>query len=126
MDAYTDAIEILKEAKAEHPHLRGDIHFFVGGVEEAKAFIALGFTLSFTAVITFARDYDEVIRSVPLTSILAETDAPYVAPASRRGERNDPLAVIDVVNKIASIRGEDPELVRTTLLANTKRLFSLE
>lgn len=125
MDAYTDAIEILKEAKAEHPHVRGDIHFFVGGVEEARAFIALGFTLSFTAVITFARDYDEVIRSVPLTSILAETDAPYVAPASRRGERNDPLAVIDVVHKIAEIRNEDPELVRTTLLANTKRLFGI-
>lgn len=125
MDAYHDLIAILKEAKAEHPTLRGDIHFFVGGVAEARAFIDLGFTLSFTAVITFVRDYDGVIRAVPLESILSETDAPYVAPASRRGERNDPLAVQDVVAKIAEIRGEDPEIIRAALLANAARLFAL-
>ncbi len=125
-DAYEDLIQILKEAKVTHGEaVRGDIHFFVGGISEAKALIALGFTLSFTAVITFARDYDEVIRSVPLKSILSETDAPYVAPASRRGERNDPLAVIEVAGKIAAIRGEDLETVRAALLINAKRLFSL-
>ncbi|MCX6786831.1 MAG: TatD family hydrolase [Candidatus Kaiserbacteria bacterium] len=122
-DAYQDLIEILKEAKKEYPNLRGVIHFFAGGVAEAKEFFALGFSISFTAVITFSHDYDAVIRAVPLANILSETDAPYVAPASRRGQRNDPLAVIDVVNKIAEIRGEDPELVRQTLLANAKRLF---
>ncbi|MEK7144720.1 MAG: TatD family hydrolase, partial [Patescibacteria group bacterium] len=107
-DAYQDLIPILKEAKIKHPTLRGDIHFFVGGIAEASALIELGFTVSFTAVITFARDYDAVIRAIPLTSILTETDAPYVAPVSRRGKRNDPLAVIDVALKIAEIRGEDP------------------
>lgn len=124
-DAYQDLIEILKIAKAEYQNLRGDIHFFVGGIEEAHKLIALGFTISFTAVITFARDYDEVIRAVPLASILAETDSPYVAPSSRRGTRNDPLAVIDVVSKIAEIRSEDPESLREALLANAKRLFAL-
>lgn len=101
------------------------MHFFAGGVEEAQSFVALGFTLSFTAVITFTRDYDAVIRSVPLTSILAETDAPYVAPASRRGQRNDPLAVVDVATRIARIRGENDEWVRTTLLENTRLVFWL-
>ncbi|MCR4333775.1 MAG: TatD family hydrolase [Patescibacteria group bacterium] len=124
-DAYRDLIEILKEAKAVHPKLYGDIHFFVGDVEDAHALIALDFTLSFTAVITFARDYDEVIKAVPLASILSETDAPYLAPASRRGKRNDPLAAIEVVNKIAEIRGEDAELVREALLTNAKRVFAL-
>lgn len=124
-DAYQDLIEVLTTAKAEHPHLRGDIHFFVGGVTEAAALTALGFTLSFTAVITFARDYDDVIKSVPLASILSETDAPYVAPVSRRGERNDPLAVIDVVRQIAQIRGEDEERVRATLLQNAVRMFKI-
>ena len=123
-DAYHDLIEILKETKKEHPKLRGDVHFFVGGIKEAEALIALGFTISFTAVITFARDYDAVIRATPLTSILSETDSPYVAPASRRGKRNDPLAVIDVVAKIAEIRGEPLETVRTTLLANARQLFT--
>jgi TatD DNase family protein len=122
-DAYHDVLTLLTEAKGMYPDLHGDVHFFVGGVAEADAFIALGFTLSFTAVITFARDYDAVIKSVPLTSILAETDAPYVAPVSRRGQRNDPLAVIDVVAKIAEIRGEDTESVRLALLDNTRRMF---
>lgn len=125
MDAYHDVLELLTEAKGAYPDLRGDAHFFVGGPDEAAAFIALGFTVSFTAVITFARDYDEVIRAVPLASILAETDSPYVAPLARRGKRNDPLAVIDVAAKIADIRGEDPETVRRALLANTKRLFGI-
>lgn len=125
MDAYHDLIQTLKAAKTSHPNLRGDVHFFVGGIAEAQALIALDFTLSFTAVITFAREYDAVIRAVPLTSILSETDAPYVAPVSRRGKRNDPLAAIDVALKIAEIRGEDPETVHTALLANAQRLFAL-
>ncbi len=125
MDAYHDLIKILKEAKTRYPNLHGDAHFFVGGVAEEEALIALGFTVSFTAVITFARDYDEVIRAAPLSSILSETDSPYVAPASRRGKRNDPFAVIEVVSKIAEIRGEDPETVRAALCENARRLFAL-
>lgn len=121
MDAYEDLLSILDEYKTA----RGDIHFFVGTPEIATRFIDLGFTLSFTAVITFARDYDEVIRSVPLSSILSETDSPYVAPASRRGQRNDPLSTRDVVTQIAEIRGEDEEMVREAILANAKRLFRL-
>ena len=126
MDAYHDLIEILKKAKVKHPKLCGDIHFFVGGLAEAQALVTLDFTISFTAVITFARDYDEVICTVPLASILSETDAPYVAPAPRRGERNDPLAVMDVVAKIAEIRSEPLEIVRTELLANAVSLFALK
>ena len=125
MDAYHDLIELLEKAKTEHPHLRGDIHFFVGGITEAEALSVLGFTVSFTAVITFARDYDAIIRTLPLTTILSETDAPYVAPAARRGERNDPLAVIDVVSTIADVRGEDLETVRAALYANAVRMFTL-
>lgn len=125
MDAYGDLFEILTEAKKKHQNLRGDIHFFAGGVREAEAFVALGFSISFTAVITFARDYDAVIRATPLTSILSETDSPYVAPASRRGSRNDPLAVVEVAERIAAIRGEDPETVCAALLANAQRLFDV-
>jgi TatD DNase family protein len=57
-DAYQDLIAILTEAKRTHPNLRGDVHFFVGGIEEMRALVALGFTVSYTAVITFAREYD--------------------------------------------------------------------
>ncbi|HVM58893.1 MAG TPA: TatD family hydrolase, partial [Candidatus Paceibacterota bacterium] len=123
-DAYRDLIALLREAKGKYPNLRGDIHFFVGGVEEMRELTALGFTVSFTAVITFARDYDAVVRAAPLASILSETDAPYVPSASRpRGSRNDPLAVEDVVAKIAELRDEDPETVRAALVKNARNLF---
>jgi TatD DNase family protein len=125
MDAYEDALTMLESAKREHPELRGDFHFFVGDQATAARIVALDFTISYTAVLTFARDYDEVVRSVPPTHLLSETDAPFVAPKRRRGERNDPLAAVDVVEAIADIRAEDPETVRTALLDNAKRLFRL-
>lgn len=125
-NAYQDLIEILKEKKAEHGDaLSGDVHFFVGGIEEAGELVALGFTLSFTAVLTFTHDYDEVVRSVPLSALVSETDAPYVAPEGRRGTRNDPLAAIDVARSIARIREEDEEAVRVAILDNAKRVFGV-
>lgn len=125
-DAYMDLIDILGSYKREHGEkLRGDIHFFVGGIEEARSLIELGFTLSYTAVLTFARDYDEVVRFAPLTSLISETDSPYVAPPPNRGSRNDPRAVKAVVAAMAEIRGEDPELVRVQVFENAKRLFKL-
>jgi TatD DNase family protein len=126
MDAYHDLTDILKDAKNTYPALCGDIHFFVGGIPEMQALTSLDFTVSFTAVITFARDYDDVIRATPLTSILSETDAPYVAPLRRRGTKNDPLTTIEVVAKIAEIRNEPLELVQATLCATATRLFALK
>lgn len=125
-DAYRDIIDMLQTYKQEYGEkLRGDIHFFVGGLEEAKDFVDLGFTMSYTAVLTFARDYDEVVRYLPLASILTETDSPYLAPKRIRGTRNDPTSVIDVAGALAEIRGEDEEVVREAVLANATRLFSL-
>ena len=126
MDAYLDALDMLKSAKKEYGDaLRGDFHFFVGDADTARKAFELDFTVSYTAVVTFARDYDDAIRYAPLTHILSETDAPYVAPASRRGQRNDPLAVEDVVAKLAEIRGEDLEIVRKATVANALKLFKI-
>ena len=119
-------IDILHAYKKEHgDRLRGDIHFFVGGIQEARDFVDLGFTMSFTAVLTFTRDYDKVVRFLPLTSIITETDSPYVAPSRIRGQRNEPVSVIDVVGAIAEVRGEEEEMVRKTVLTNARTLFSI-
>ncbi len=125
-DAYTDLIDILGSYKKEHgERLRGDIHFFVGGINEARSLIELGFTLSYTAVLTFTHDYDDVVRFIPLTHLLSETDSPYVAPVRRRGERNDPFSVRDVVQAMAAIRGESEEVVREAVLSNARRVFGI-
>ena len=126
MDAYEDALELLETAKRESPNLRGNFHFFVGNTDTARRILELNFTMSFTAVLTFTHDYDEVVRFIPQTHLLTETDAPYVAPASRRGQRNDPLSVIEVLSALAQIRGEDEEKLRQATLHNTQRLFQLD
>ncbi|MBX4200174.1 TatD family hydrolase [Candidatus Parcubacteria bacterium] len=125
-DAYLDLLEILEPLKVEHgDKLRGDIHFYAGDLETAKRFWNIGFTTSFTGVITFTRDYDEIIKNAPIEMIQAETDAPFVSPLPYRGKRNEPSYVVEVVKKIAEIRGEDLEMVEKALISNAKRLFSL-
>ena len=120
-NAYDDALAILKrEAK-----VKGDVHFFAGDWNVAKQFLDLGFTLSFTGVITFTHDYDEVIKNAPLDMLLSETDAPYVSPVPYRGKRNEPAYVIEVVKKIAEIRGESLETVTDKIMKNARRVFNL-
>jgi len=121
MDAYEDALGILKQQR----FVRGNVHFFAGTYEVAKKFWDAGYTTSFTGVITFASQYDEVIRNAPLDMLHAETDAPYVTPKPHRGERNEPLHVRFVYERIAELRGEDPEAVRQQLLENARRVFKI-
>jgi TatD DNase family protein len=122
-EAYEDAYEILKKYEGK---TTGNMHFFAGSLDFAKKIIELGFTISFTGVITFARQYDEIIKNIPLEKMHAETDAPFVAPIPYRGKRNEPIYVIEVVKKIAEIRGEDFETVRKQLLKNSKDFFNLK
>jgi TatD DNase family protein len=122
-EAYEDAYEILKKYEGK---TTGNMHFYAGSLDFAKKIIELGFTISFTGVITFARQYDEIIKNIPLDKMHAETDAPFVAPIPYRGKRNEPIYVIEVVKKIAEIRGEDFETVRKQLLKNSKDFFNLK
>ncbi|OHA27324.1 MAG: hypothetical protein A3C06_00535 [Candidatus Taylorbacteria bacterium RIFCSPHIGHO2_02_FULL_46_13] len=120
-NAYQDAYEILKT----HAKVPANLHFFAGTIEEAKLFLDLGLTFSFTGVITFARSYDEVIKYLPLDRIMTETDAPYVTPAPHRGKRNEPRFVSYVAEKIAVIKELDAESVKKTLVSNAVRVFAL-
>lgn len=119
--AYLDVLEMLKA----HPKARAHAHFFAAPWAIAEQFLSHGITLSFTGVITFARDYDEVIKKMPLSSLMAETDAPFVAPIPYRGKRAEPLHVREVVAKIAEIRGMEGEEVRKALLDNARRVFAI-
>ena len=123
-NAYTELLDILEPLKEKHgSKLRGNVHFFAGNPKIAQRLFKIGFTVSFTGVITFARDYDEVIKSAPLNMILSETDAPYVSPAPYRGKRNEPSYVVEVVKKIANIREEDQEVVRSALVNNALHML---
>ncbi len=120
-NAYDEVLEILKN----YPDVKGNCHFFAGNIEQAKQFLDLGFTMSFTGVITFTHDYDQVIKFLPADSIMSETDAPFVAPVPHRGKRNEPAFVIEVYKKMAEIKGEGGEKMRETIMHNAERLFNL-
>ncbi len=120
-NVYDDTYALLKQ----YAKVPGNIHFYAGTYEQAKRFFDIGFTISFTGVITFATDYEEVVRNAPLDLIHAETDCPYVAPVPHRGTRNEPAHVREVYQKIAAIKGEDEEKVRLQLLENAQNLFKV-
>ena len=120
-EAYKEALEILKM----YPGVKGNAHFFAGTIEDAKEFLDLGFTLSFTGVITFAKEYEELIKFVPLEKMLSETDCPYVTPAPYRGKRNESTYVLEVIKKIAEIKQLPFDEVATQLRANSKKLWGI-
>lgn len=119
--AYRDACELLKS----HAKVPGNVHFFAGTREDAQRFFDIGYTVSFTGVITFTHNYDEVVAYAPLDMLHAETDAPYVTPVPYRGRRNEPLYVQEVVKKIAEIKKIDFETVHVQLRENARMLFGV-
>jgi len=120
--AYLDALDIIR-ADAKVPF---NFHFFAGTVEEARVLLDAGATFSFTGVITFAKEYAELIRFIPHDRIMSETDAPYVTPIPHRGQRNEPIYVIEVVRKMAEIKGLDIEVMKEHIWANAQRVFGIE
>lgn len=122
MDAYLDTLDILEPLKGK---VAGNVHFFVGNVDVARRFYDLNFTTSFTGVVTFAREYDDVVRFAPVDMILTETDAPYAAPHPFRGKRSDPCMVRFVVQAIAGITRLPEEKLGEQIVANAIRVFGL-
>jgi TatD DNase family protein len=128
-DAYKDALRVLREFPGGLKVV-GDAHFFAGSIEDMKAFVELGFYISFTGVVTFADSYSEVVKAVPVDRILSETDAPFVAPKAHRGERNEPSYVVEVAHKLAEIRGATSADSKSAffgqLIENAGRLFGIQ
>lgn len=122
MDAYEDVLDILDAYRGQ---VSGNVHFFVGSVAVARRFYSMNFSTSFTGVITFAREYDEVVRFAPVDMLLTETDSPYATPLPFRGKRNEPAYVRYVVAALASITGLPEEKLREQIVENAVRVFGL-
>lgn len=119
--AYADVLVVLKQ----YAKVPGNIHFYAGTYEQATTFFDIGFTVSFTGVITFAQVYEEVVRAVPLELMHAETDSPYVSPVPYRGQRCEPRYVVEVIKKIAAIKALPVEVVQEQLLRNAEKLYGI-
>jgi len=121
--AARDAYDILQTSG----HKRGVVHCFTLGAEWAEKFINLGCHIGFTGIITYknAENVRSSVKNVPMKKLLVETDAPYLAPQSVRGQRNEPAYVIEVAEKIAEIKHIDIKEVAETTTSNCQRLFNI-
>lgn len=122
-EAHGDCLEIVRA----HPGVSGVYHCYSGSLEDAKVLVKLGWMLSFTGSITFknARKAPEIIAWLPMERIMVETDSPYLTPVPYRGKRNDSGYVRLVAEKIAEIKGLDPEEVARITLENGRRFFRI-
>lgn len=126
-EAHKDLLEILKMENLKlKTKLRGVAHSFLGNYKQAREYRKLGFKIAFNGIITFTRDYDKVILDTPLEDILLETDCPYLTPVPHRGQRNEPLYVIEVAKKLAEIKNISLEEVAEQTTANAKEIFHLK
>jgi TatD DNase family protein len=132
-EAHNDVIEILKEFYNNSPRPplvsrggeRGVVHSFGGRWSQAEEYFKLGFLISFNGLITFARDYDKVIKNAPLKRLMLETDCPYLTPVPNRGKRNEPSYVRHVAEKIAEIKEISFEEVKEITTQNARELFNI-
>ena len=123
-EAHEQTLEIVKASGMR----RGVFHCFSGDYDMAKQCIDLGFYISIPGVITFdkAQTIQDVARRVPLSSLLLETDAPYLAPVPHRGKRNEPSFIVHTAKKVAEIKKIPWEEVAQVTACNTINLFGIK
>ena len=123
-EAHEDLLKLLASQSSNYK-LQGVIHCFTGDHQQAKRYLELGLLLGFTGIITYSSAYDEIIKNLPLEKILIETDCPYLAPAPHRGQRNEPIYVKHIAQKIAEIRNLSLEEVAKQTSDNALNLFQI-
>ena len=123
-DAAEDTYELIK---AHNPERKGVIHCFSSSYEMAVKYINMGYYIGIGGVVTFKNSatLKDIATRIPPTSILIETDCPYMAPVPIRGKRNDSSLLTYVAEEIATLRGTTPEEVIETTYNNTCKLFNV-
>lgn len=121
-DAEEDCLKILRGHRPLHG---GVMHCYAGKAEEMKYFIDLGLLIGIGGISTFknAKEANEAARTVPLSSFLLETDAPYLAPVPYRGRPNHSKYIGAIRDHMASLRGVSSDVIEKAADDNFRRLF---
>ena len=129
--AHDDLYAILKDFRHQYGHLIptdrpwGVIHCFSGDEDLAWKYFKLGLIISFTGLITFSQQWDDLIRKIPLDRLMIETDSPYMTPEPHRGQRNEPVLVRYVAQRISDIRSIKLEKMIETTTATARSFFRI-
>lgn len=120
-EATQDTINILKEF-----NVRGVIHCFSGSVETAREYIKMGFSLGIGGVLTFKNSkLFEVVKEIPLSYIVLETDSPYLTPEPYRKYKNESKYIPVIAESIAKYKGISVEEVMDETTKNAKQIFDI-
>ena len=122
-DAAEDTVKLMKDINARE--IPGVVHCYSYSAEMAQEFVKMGYYIGVGGVVTFknAKKLKETVEQIPLSSILLETDCPYMAPEPHRGTRNDSTNIPYVVAQIAERKGVSEEEVMDVTWQNAMNLF---
>lgn len=123
-DAFAD---LFSMADSSYPAAPAILHCFTGTLEEAKGVLDRGWYLSISGIVTFKKSQQlrDVAKYVPLDRLLIETDSPYLAPQSHRGEQNEPSFLRETAEAIAGVKGISAAELAQSSSDNACRLFAL-
>ncbi len=124
-DAYDTLLGILTETVP--PPYRGVLHCFSSDAATMKDFVDLGFHIAFGGALTYKKNdaLRDACRVCPKDRLLLETDAPYLAPQSRRGQRNEPSYLVETAECAAALHSISSDQMAELTTANAERLFGL-
>jgi TatD DNase family protein len=117
---------VIKTLKG-YPSLAGVLHSYAGSEQQARQLIEMGFYLSFGGPVTYERAnrLHKLVKHLPLSAILLETDAPDQPGTTHRGERNEPAYLVEILSAVSQIRQEDAAYIAEQTSNNSCRLFNI-
>lgn len=126
-EAFEDFIKIFDEYQSEGSPIRGVVHSFSAHKKELDQVISRGLYVGLNGIMTFTKDHGqlEAAKQVPLSSLLVETDAPFLAPKSRRGDICEPKDVLEIAEFLSELRSESLEYLAEITTKNAEELFGI-
>jgi len=121
--AHDEVLSCLKKI----PVIGGTVHAFNGSEQQARHYIDRGFKLGFGGTLTWKRSsrIRQLARSLPIESIVLETDAPDMVVSQHAGERNSPEYLVHCLESLAEVRDAEPASVAAQTTANACAVFRL-
>lgn len=123
-ESFVEIFEVLEEEKGED--LFGIFHCFTGSLEDAHRAIGFNMKLGIGGVVTFKNGkINTFLNQIPLSHIVLETDAPYLAPVPYRGKRNESGYLIEILEKLSEIYGISKGEIAEITTENSKEIFGI-
>ncbi len=123
-EAFSDLFSIADRVIGKN--IPAILHCFTGTTEEALAVVERGWMISFSGILTFKKSEElrKTARLVPLKHLFIETDAPYLAPQTKRGKTNEPSFIAETATALATLKNISLEEMAQISSENARRIFS--